>query len=271
MGRTMRRLAPAHDAHWFEIYGKVARTGEAVRFVNEATALGGRWFDVAAYRVGEPGQWKVAICFHRHAPSARRAGGGKGAARSSSGTSARSRPACTRPTMCTRSCAASWLEEARNLIGARAGRDQHGPGSELSPSPSTSSRRPRARPFISASTRFDAPTLYDLVNAEAEPVRVARATWITTRGAGGQAGKGRIGGPRPEAGGLPSRSSAATAREWACFSSRARWPESSRRMTRPSLSSSPPCHHCRREREVLRELRGNDRARTSSWPCSPTS
>ena len=61
-GKTIRELSPAHDAHWFEIYGKVAATGEAVRFVNEAKALG-RWFDVSAYRVGTPDRWKVAILF----------------------------------------------------------------------------------------------------------------------------------------------------------------------------------------------------------------
>jgi signal transduction histidine kinase len=54
----MKELAPAHDAHWFEVYGRVARTGEPVRFVNEATALG-RWFDVYAFPVGD----KVAILF----------------------------------------------------------------------------------------------------------------------------------------------------------------------------------------------------------------
>ncbi len=62
-GKRMRELAPEHDAHWFEIYGKVAVTGEAVRFINEAKALDGRWFDVSAYRIGEPEERKVAILF----------------------------------------------------------------------------------------------------------------------------------------------------------------------------------------------------------------
>jgi len=52
-GKTMRQLSPAHEAHWFEIYGKVALTGEPARFVNVARALN-RWFDVYAYRVGRP-------------------------------------------------------------------------------------------------------------------------------------------------------------------------------------------------------------------------
>ena len=47
----MRDLAPDHEAHWFEIYGTIAMTGEPVRFMNEARALN-RWFEVSAFRVG---------------------------------------------------------------------------------------------------------------------------------------------------------------------------------------------------------------------------
>ena len=62
-GKRIRELVPDVEAHWFEIYGKVALTGEAVRFVNEAKPLGGRWFDVYACRVGAPENRKVAIIF----------------------------------------------------------------------------------------------------------------------------------------------------------------------------------------------------------------
>ncbi|WAS99346.1 PAS domain-containing protein [Nannocystis punicea] len=60
-GKTMRELAPDHDAHWFKVYGEVARTGRATRFVNEARALGQRWFDVYAFKLGEGD--RVAILF----------------------------------------------------------------------------------------------------------------------------------------------------------------------------------------------------------------
>jgi PAS domain S-box-containing protein len=63
VGKTMRELAPNHEAHWFEAYGKVALTGEPARFVNEARELG-RWYDVSAYRVGGPDSRKVAILFN---------------------------------------------------------------------------------------------------------------------------------------------------------------------------------------------------------------
>ena len=62
-GKRMRELAPAHEAHWFEIYGKIALTGEPAHFENEAKALN-RWYDVYAYRVGKPEDRHVAIVFN---------------------------------------------------------------------------------------------------------------------------------------------------------------------------------------------------------------
>lgn len=62
-GKLMRELAPNHEAHWFELYGKVALTGEPVHFENEAKALG-RYYDVRAWRVGGPDTRKVAILFN---------------------------------------------------------------------------------------------------------------------------------------------------------------------------------------------------------------
>jgi PAS domain S-box-containing protein len=62
-GKRMRDILPTHDAHWFEIYGRVALTGEPIRFENQAEAMG-RWFDVYAQRVGEPQERKVALLFN---------------------------------------------------------------------------------------------------------------------------------------------------------------------------------------------------------------
>jgi PAS domain S-box-containing protein len=61
-GRSMREIAPLHEEHWFEIYGKIALTGEPARFENQAAQLG-RWYDVYALRVGEPQERRVAIFF----------------------------------------------------------------------------------------------------------------------------------------------------------------------------------------------------------------
>ena len=62
-GKLMRELAPAHESHWFEIYGKIALTGEPAHFTNEARELG-HWYEVYAYRVGTPEERRVAIIFN---------------------------------------------------------------------------------------------------------------------------------------------------------------------------------------------------------------
>jgi PAS domain S-box-containing protein len=62
-GKRMREIAPQHEEYWFEIYGKVALTGESVRFQNQAAQLH-RWYDVYAFRFGEPQGKTVAIVFH---------------------------------------------------------------------------------------------------------------------------------------------------------------------------------------------------------------
>ena len=62
-GRRMRDIAPDHEEHWFLTYGKVALTGNAVRFINDAKSLDSRWFDLYAVKVGGPDSRKVAVLF----------------------------------------------------------------------------------------------------------------------------------------------------------------------------------------------------------------
>lgn len=61
-GKSMRELAPELEDHWFEVYGQIALTGEPTRFISHASQLG-RWFDVYAFRHGEPDKGEVAILF----------------------------------------------------------------------------------------------------------------------------------------------------------------------------------------------------------------
>ncbi len=63
VGRRMRELAPDHERHWFETYGRIAVSGESQRFELPAEALG-RWYDVYAFRIGDPEQRRVAILFN---------------------------------------------------------------------------------------------------------------------------------------------------------------------------------------------------------------
>jgi len=62
-GKRMRELAPLHEEHWFEVYGRIALTGEPARFENPAAQLG-RWYDVYAFRVGQPEERQVAVLFN---------------------------------------------------------------------------------------------------------------------------------------------------------------------------------------------------------------
>ena len=62
VGRRARELLPGLEEHWFQIYGRVARTGQAFRFESGSDFMG-RWFDVFAFRVDEPELHRVAILF----------------------------------------------------------------------------------------------------------------------------------------------------------------------------------------------------------------
>ncbi len=62
-GRLMREIAPDHEQHWFDIYGRIALTGETLRFENPAAALG-RYYDVCAFRVGPAELRRVGIVFN---------------------------------------------------------------------------------------------------------------------------------------------------------------------------------------------------------------
>jgi PAS domain S-box-containing protein len=62
VGRRVSELAPGHEAHWYETYGRVAVTGEPTRVDAPARALG-RWFTAFAFRVGRPEARTVAVLF----------------------------------------------------------------------------------------------------------------------------------------------------------------------------------------------------------------
>lgn len=60
LGKTMKELSQSHDKKWFETYGRVVFTGEAVRFEEYAKDLES-WFDVYAFPIGNSKSRKVAI------------------------------------------------------------------------------------------------------------------------------------------------------------------------------------------------------------------
>jgi PAS domain S-box-containing protein len=61
-GKRARELVPDLDDFWFETYGRVALSGEAIRFESHAPAMG-RWFDVYARRIGDPASRTLALLF----------------------------------------------------------------------------------------------------------------------------------------------------------------------------------------------------------------
>jgi PAS domain S-box-containing protein len=63
VGKTVREMAPQHEDYWFEIYGKVALTGQSIRFENRAREFQ-RWYEVHAFRVGKPELRQVGILFN---------------------------------------------------------------------------------------------------------------------------------------------------------------------------------------------------------------
>jgi PAS domain S-box-containing protein len=62
-GQWVSEAAPGLERHWFDTYGRVALTGEPVRFENRAEPFG-RWYDVHAFRAGEAQERRVAILFN---------------------------------------------------------------------------------------------------------------------------------------------------------------------------------------------------------------
>ena len=61
-GLWVSEFAPNLEQHWFDLYGRVALTGEPAHIEDHAEVFG-RWFDVRALRIGEPAEHRVAIFF----------------------------------------------------------------------------------------------------------------------------------------------------------------------------------------------------------------
>ncbi|MBD2453969.1 PAS domain S-box protein [Nostoc sp. FACHB-87] len=62
VGKTARQLLPNLEEFWFETYGRVALTGEPVRFENGSEVMN-RWFEVYAFPIERAENRKVAILF----------------------------------------------------------------------------------------------------------------------------------------------------------------------------------------------------------------
>lgn len=62
IGKTMLEMVPTMELHWFELYGKVALTGEPVRFTERSEGMD-RWFECYGFRIGSSDSRKVGVLF----------------------------------------------------------------------------------------------------------------------------------------------------------------------------------------------------------------
>jgi signal transduction histidine kinase len=67
VGRSMRSLRPDHESYWFELYARVAETGEPVAFEHGARAFDRR-FHGYAFRIGVPESRHVCVVFENCVP-----------------------------------------------------------------------------------------------------------------------------------------------------------------------------------------------------------
>jgi signal transduction histidine kinase len=63
VGKTALELVPNLEQRWIDFYGRVAHTGTPEKIEITVEAMGGRWWDVSAYRLGGAGSLKVAALF----------------------------------------------------------------------------------------------------------------------------------------------------------------------------------------------------------------
>lgn len=61
-GQRMRTLSPHHEQHWFDLYGKVATTGEPIYYENDAASLG-FYYSVRAFPIDDAGSNHVGVLF----------------------------------------------------------------------------------------------------------------------------------------------------------------------------------------------------------------
>lgn len=62
-GKKMRDLYPAHEQHWFDLYGEIALTGVSKHFEQEAALIDG-WYEVSAFPLTKERSNFVGIIFN---------------------------------------------------------------------------------------------------------------------------------------------------------------------------------------------------------------
>jgi signal transduction histidine kinase/CheY-like chemotaxis protein len=63
-GRWVRDVLPGIEQYWLDLYGEVGLSGQSQRVQHSASVLDNRWFDVHAFRIGDPEGRQVAALFN---------------------------------------------------------------------------------------------------------------------------------------------------------------------------------------------------------------
>lgn len=63
ISQSLRDIAEGRPARWLEAYAEVTLTGESISFDSPAVAIGGRWYEVYAYKVDGRTQNRLAMLF----------------------------------------------------------------------------------------------------------------------------------------------------------------------------------------------------------------
>jgi signal transduction histidine kinase len=63
VGKTIRQFIPDVEPRWLQAYGKVAQTGKPIRLTDYVQQQN-QWFDVYAFRFGDPSNMQVGILFN---------------------------------------------------------------------------------------------------------------------------------------------------------------------------------------------------------------
>lgn len=62
-GKTIREIFPTPKENWLEIFGKVAVSGEPIRFQDSSENINNSWFDLYAFKIGDEKSRRIAVLF----------------------------------------------------------------------------------------------------------------------------------------------------------------------------------------------------------------
>ncbi|HER40659.1 MAG TPA: PAS domain S-box protein, partial [Salinimicrobium catena] len=62
-GKTIREIFPTPKENWLDTFGKVAVSGEPIRFQDSSENINNSWFDLYAFKIGDEKSRRIAVLF----------------------------------------------------------------------------------------------------------------------------------------------------------------------------------------------------------------